>query len=107
MVSAVTLSFVLRSMCCLAFLGPECQAIAEVVTDGTVGRPVQLEGPDFQVGAELGRRAGGNLFHSFERFSIGRDERATFSGPDDIRNVISRVTGRAFGHLRDARLNHT
>jgi filamentous hemagglutinin family protein len=98
MVGAVTLSFVLRSMCCLAFLGPACQAIAEVVTDGTVGRPVQLEGPDYQVGAELGRRAGGNLFHSFEQFNIrklpdGTIESATFSGPDDIRNVISRVTG--------------
>jgi filamentous hemagglutinin family protein len=88
-------SYVLGSMCCLTLLGPTCQAIAGVTTDGTVGPRVQLGGPDFQIGAELGRRAGGNLFHSFERFSIGTGERATFSGPDDIRNVISRVTGGA------------
>jgi filamentous hemagglutinin family protein len=91
----VTISFLLGSMCCLTFLGHACQAIAGVTTDGTVGRPVQLDGPDFQIGAELGRRAGGNLFHSFERFSIRTGESATFSGPDDIRNVISRVTGGA------------
>jgi filamentous hemagglutinin family protein len=67
---------------------------AGVVTDGTVGPRVH-RGGDFEIGADLGRRAGRNLFHSFERFSLDAGERATFSGPDDIRNVISRVTGGA------------
>ena len=67
---------------------------AGVVTDGTVGPRVRLDG-DFEIGADLGRRAGRNLFHSFERFSLETGERATFSGPDEIRNVISRVTGGA------------
>ncbi|HSA80755.1 MAG TPA: filamentous hemagglutinin N-terminal domain-containing protein [Geminicoccaceae bacterium] len=35
------------------------------------------------------------MFHSFERFSLATGERATFTGPDQIRNVISRVTGGA------------
>jgi filamentous hemagglutinin family protein len=70
-------------------------AAADVVTDGTVGPRGGLAGPDFEIGADLGRRAGGNLFHSFERFSLAAGERATFSGPDQIRNVISRVTGGA------------
>ena len=67
---------------------------AGVVTDGTVGPRVH-RGGDFEIGADLGRQAGRNLFHSFERFSLDTGERATFSGPDDIRNVISRVTGGA------------
>ena len=54
-----------------------------------------LDGPDYDIGAELGRRAGRNLFHSFERFDLRTGESATFSGPDAIRNVISRVTGGA------------
>jgi filamentous hemagglutinin family protein len=68
-------------------------AYAEVATDGTVGPRVRLGGPEFRIGADLGTRAGRNLFHSFQRFSLETGERATFSGPDQIRNVISRVTG--------------
>ena len=67
---------------------------AGVATDGTAGPRVHLSG-DFEIGADLGRQAGRNLFHSFERFSLDAGERATFSGPDAIRNVISRVTGGA------------
>ena len=52
-----------------------------------------MQGPDFRIRAEDGRRAGGNLFHSFSRFGLERGERATFSGPGAIRNVIGRVTG--------------
>ena len=66
---------------------------AQVATDGTVGPRVELGGPEFDIGAELGRQAGRNLFHSFERFSLSAGESATFSGPDRIQNVISRVTG--------------
>src|SRR5688500_8193828 len=68
---------------------------AQVETDGTVGPRLQLDGPEFAIRADLGTRAGRNLFHSFERFSLGTGERATFTGPNQIRNVISRVTGGA------------
>src|SRR5687768_13846027 len=66
---------------------------AEVATDGTLGPRMRLGGPEFDIRADLGTRAGRNLFHSFERFSLASGERATFSGPDEIRNVLSRVTG--------------
>ena len=82
-------------LACLAFSqpgSPAGEARAEVVTDGTVGSRVRLSG-DFEIGSALGRRAGGNLFHSFEKFSLGLGERATFSGPSDITTIISRVTG--------------
>jgi filamentous hemagglutinin family protein len=68
-------------------------ALAEVVTDGTVGPRVHLSGPEFAIGADLGTQAGPNLFHSFEKFSLANGERATFSGAGDIHNIISRVTG--------------
>ena len=44
-------------------------------------------------GDALGEQAGPNLFHSFEQFSIGTDEVATFTGPESVENVVSRVTG--------------
>ena len=81
--------------CCLG-------ARAEVVTDGSVGPAGSLPGPDFRITADLGRQAGPNLFHSFSRFNIGREESATFSGPDAIRNVVGRVTGGQSSHIDGA-----
>lgn len=67
--------------------------LAQVVLDGSVGRAGALQGPHFAVTADLGRRAGGNLFHSFSRLDLGRGESATFSGPAGIASIISRITG--------------
>ena len=79
----------------ILILGLLAPAHAQIATDGTVGPRIELDGPEFDIRADLGRQAGRNLFHSFDRFSLRTGERATFSGPDQIRNVISRVTGGA------------
>ncbi len=68
-------------------------AHAEVTLDGTLGRAGALPGPDYQIGADLGQPHGGNLFHSFRDFNLQSHESATFSGPNQVQNVISRVTG--------------
>jgi len=80
----------------LASLGAfAATAHAQIATDGSLGPASVLSGPNFAITADLGRRAGDNLFQSFERFGLATGEVATFSGPDAIRNVISRVTGGA------------
>jgi filamentous hemagglutinin family protein len=66
---------------------------AQIVTDGTVSHKVSLSGPQMNIGADLGVRVGDNLFHSFEKFGIASGQTATFTGPQSIKNVISRVTG--------------
>ena len=75
-------------------------AFAQVTLDGTANPDFAgpLAGPDYQIRAEFGRRAGRNLFHSFDRFDLrtlddDTIESATFSGPPEIDHVISRVTG--------------
>lgn len=75
----------------LLLAGPT--AFAQVVTDGSLGPPTAIPGPAYAIGEELGTRAGNNLFHSFEQFSIAAGESAAFSGADSIQNLISRVTG--------------
>ncbi|MDM8560689.1 filamentous hemagglutinin N-terminal domain-containing protein [Candidatus Parabeggiatoa sp. HSG14] len=66
---------------------------AQISLDGTLGPSIALEGPDYQIGAELGQQHGSNLFHSFGEFNININESATFSGHENINNVINRVTG--------------
>ncbi len=66
---------------------------AEVVLDGTLGFKGALKGPDYKIGAELGQQHGGNLFQSFRDFNLNTGESATFSGPNSVQNIFSRVTG--------------
>ncbi|MCV6637428.1 filamentous hemagglutinin N-terminal domain-containing protein [Candidatus Albibeggiatoa sp. nov. NOAA] len=66
---------------------------AEVILDGSLGERVELTGSNYEITESLGTRAGNNLFHSFESFNLSEGEIATFSGSEDIFNVISRVTG--------------
>ena len=66
---------------------------AQIVTDGSLGAQVTLNGIDVDIVETLGTRSGDNLFHSFETFNIQADGTVTFTGASDINNVISRVTG--------------
>ena len=68
-------------------------AHADIITDGTVGAPGALAGPNFAIGENLGTTVGNNLFHSFSTFDINFGETATFTGSATLQNVISRVTG--------------
>jgi filamentous hemagglutinin family protein len=61
-------------------------------TDGTAGRVQSLSG-QFTVPQSLGTLAGGNLFHSFQSFSVNTGESATFTTSTVLQNVIARVTG--------------
>ena len=78
----------------LFFIFASLSAIAQISTDDSLGTPAQtLTGPDFNIGQDLGKRAGNNLFHSFQDFNINAGESATFTGDADLQRVISRVTG--------------
>lgn len=66
---------------------------AQIVTDGSLGPVVRLDGDDVIVDAQLGERRGDNLFHSFEAFGIETGQLVEFRGPKDLAHVISRVTG--------------
>jgi filamentous hemagglutinin family protein len=68
-------------------------AVAEVITDGSLGARVELTGKHFAITPDLGEQMGANLFHSFDRFSLHADESATFSGNTQVHNIIARVTG--------------
>ncbi len=52
-----------------------------ITVDGRLSAAQTLTGPNYAIGANLGRQVGGNLFHSFGAFSLTTGETATFSGP--------------------------
>jgi filamentous hemagglutinin family protein len=66
---------------------------AQIKTDGTLGQIVTLPGPNVTIPADLGQQREGNLFHSFETFNLHTHETATFTGPNTITSILSRVTG--------------
>ncbi|MBC3909280.1 two-partner secretion domain-containing protein [Undibacterium umbellatum] len=82
----------LRLSILLAFGSMSACAWAGATTDGTVGAVQNLSG-NFVVPQNLGTTKGGNLFHSFKKFSIESGESANFTTTTALQNVIARVTG--------------
>ena len=66
-------------------------ATAQVTSDGTTNTTVDANGNDFTI--QDGDRAGNNLFHSFQDFSVPTDGSTFFDNAPDIANILSRVTG--------------
>ena len=67
-------------------------ARAQITTDGTTNTTVNSDS-DGNFTIEQGDRAGSNLFHSFNDFSVPTNGSATFNNATDISNIFSRVTG--------------
>jgi filamentous hemagglutinin family protein len=93
------LSVAILAICSLASGVPRAVSAQHITIDGRLSQPQTLVGPNYTIGANLGKQVGSNLFHSFGQFSLSNTpvpESATFTstgsaGP--IGNVIGRVTG--------------
>ena len=66
---------------------------AQVVLDGKFGTSGPLTGPNYNITAAMGATRGNNLFQSFKQFDLKSGDVAAFSGPANIQNIMSRVTG--------------
>src|SRR5438045_3888291 len=62
--------------------------------DGTLGTTVTQSGAIHPITGGTRPGNGPNLFHSFERFSVGTGETASFTSEQTgIKHIVSRVTG--------------
>ncbi|KMW70029.1 filamentous hemagglutinin N-terminal domain-containing protein [Limnoraphis robusta] len=74
-------------------------ALAQIVPDNTLGSENSVVTPNVNIrGINSDRIDGGavrgsNLFHSFQEFNIREGRGAYFSNPDNIINILTRVTG--------------
>jgi len=66
---------------------------AQITLDGSLGPRGALWGPNYTISDKVGQIRGPNLFHSFGQFNLSKGESATFTGPNTITNILSRVTG--------------
>ena len=95
-VHSVLPSLVLRFLCCsgLLLLGAlPSLSQAQITLDGSLGPRGALPGPRYTIPDSVGQIRGPNLFHSFGQFNLSQGESATFTGPNMIVNILSRVTG--------------
>ncbi|BAU66034.1 filamentous hemagglutinin family outer membrane protein [Stanieria sp. NIES-3757] len=72
-------------------------AQAQITPDNTVGTQVNQTNNVWQI--EGGQTRAGNLFHSFENFSLPTNQTAFFNNSAQITNIISRVTGGALSSI--------
>ncbi|BAY81612.1 filamentous hemagglutinin-like protein [Calothrix parasitica NIES-267] len=75
------------------------RANSEIIPDATLPNNslIKIEGKVNRI--EGGTKAGGNLFHSFQKFSIPKGQEAFFNNAVDINNIITRVTGNSISNI--------
>ena len=86
----------LSYLACLLSLFPFLAAKsvnAQLIPDKTLGNESSTVNPSVENLIEGGAIRNNNLFHSFQEFNVNSNQKVYFSNPDNITNILTRVTG--------------
>ncbi|MEO1559106.1 MAG: filamentous hemagglutinin N-terminal domain-containing protein, partial [Cyanobacteria bacterium J06632_19] len=72
---------------------------AEIVADQTLPFNTQVINQGNIKLIEEGTQRNGNLFHSFQEFSVDLNDIARFNHNADVQNIITRVTGGSLSNI--------
>lgn len=72
---------------------------AQIVPDTTLPNNSQVEVIGKEQIITEGTQAGGNLFHSFEGFSLPTGNTAYFNSAQNLQNIFSRITGGSISNI--------
>jgi filamentous hemagglutinin family protein len=83
----------------LLLLAVTSPATGQIIPDATLPLHSTVTPDGSTLRIEGGTRAGGNLFHSFQEFSLKTGTEAHFNSAADISNILTRVTGGKISNI--------
>ncbi|MDP1769505.1 MAG: filamentous hemagglutinin N-terminal domain-containing protein [Nitrospirota bacterium] len=95
--AAITIGVLLSVTEILTPVTSQAQMRSAIVSDGTLPTPTAVTQVGNVYNINGGTIRGGNQFQSFDVFSVGTGDIASFNGPSGITNILSRVTGLQSG----------
>ena len=81
------------------YLLSSARSCSRIVPDVSLPNNSQVTNQGNITTIDGGTKAGNNLFHSFEKFSLTTRDTAYFNNSTDIQNIFSRVTGSSISNI--------